>query len=322
MGFTNNRFYHEEKMKNKRWYSIIIFIIVITAVIFIVVSNIGDIKRSNIEISITDTLLPMLFVITAYIIQYIIWIKLSESYGLRISKLRAGRAYFSSQLGKYVPGKIGLYLVRSYAYSENSRKGVIVATSVEIISAIGAACVLTAIGVLAEGDIFPVEIVGLSLVVLLLIFLFLYPPVFSKTINAILKRLGKEPLKEIPRYRQSIRYLFLYAIPALVHGLGFFILIRSFAEIGFDLYPVITSAYYAAGLMGLLAFFAPAGIGVREGVLMLILPYFIPTAVVIVSVIVMRLIVTAVEICMALSFEIAYRCFWDHRHNRGNENEK
>ncbi|MEN8208869.1 MAG: hypothetical protein ABFR50_06430, partial [Candidatus Fermentibacteria bacterium] len=73
----------------------------------------------------------------------------------------------------------------------------------------------------------------------------------------------------------------------------------------FRYYLTITGIYSIAGLIGLAAFFAPSGIGIREGVLFLVLPAFIPGPTVIVGVIAIRLLTTAAELLLAGVFVIA-----------------
>ena len=65
---------------------------------------------------------------------------------------------------------------------------------------------------------------------------------------------------------------------------------------------IITSVYYIASLIGVAAIFAPAGIGVREGIVFLILPALISKPVVIFATILTRIIVTITEIFLASSF--------------------
>ena len=56
-----------------------------------------------------------------------------------------------------------------------------------------------------------------------------------------------------------------------------------------------------------MVFFLPSGVGIREGVLFLILPAFIPMPTVIVGAIAIRLITTAVELLLAGVFVLAER---------------
>jgi uncharacterized membrane protein YbhN (UPF0104 family) len=96
-----------------------------------------------------------------------------------------------------------------------------------------------------------------------------------------------------------IRLVFAYTLTGLLYGLGFYLVLNAFSPVNFRYYMTITAAIYAAVIVGMAAVFAPSGIGVREGVLFLILPIFIPMQTVILGVVTIRLIATGAEILLA-----------------------
>ena len=53
------------------------------------------------------------------------------------------------------------------------------------------------------------------------------------------------------------------------------------------------------GLAGMLAVFAPGGLGVREGILMLILPLLVPRESAIIAALLLRLVMIAAELSLA-----------------------
>jgi hypothetical protein len=131
-------------------------------------------------------------------------------------------------------------------------------------------------------------------------------------VSWVSKLLAREPIEEFPPYGLLLRFVGAYMFASLLHGMGLFFVLNSFSPVNFRYFLTITGAYYAAGLIGLSAVFAPSGIGVREGVLFLILPAFIPKPAVIVGVITMRLITTTAELFLAGVFVVAEK-IWAKR---------
>ena len=77
-------------------------------------------------------------------------------------------------------------------------------------------------------------------------------------------------------YPQMIKLVMLFIVNWLIVGTGFYVLIRS-------IYPIpLSQMLYAGGvfalssIIGILAFFAPSGIGVREGIMILGLSFIMP----------------------------------------------
>ena len=116
----------------------------------------------------------------------------------------------------------------------------------------------------------------LTLLLIAAFFVCIHP----KIINFVLRLIGKIFKKnlEIPmKYSQMLKVVLLFIGNWLIVGFGFFILTKS-------IYPAAewSQMLYCAGIwgvsaiMGILAIFAPSGLGVREGIivagLMLIMP--------------------------------------------------
>jgi len=99
----------------------------------------------------------------------------------------------------------------------------------------------------------------------------------------------------------------MYVIVGLFYGLSFFLVLNSLSPVGFEYYLAITGTFWAAALIGIAAIFAPSGIGVREGVIMLVLPSFISEPTVIVGAILIRFVMIAAELSLAGLFTVLER---------------
>lgn len=75
----------------------------------------------------------------------------------------------------------------------------------------------------------------------------------------------------------ALRLQLLYTLPRIVNGLGFVVLVAAVRPVSFGDAVVLIAAYTLAGILGILAFFVPSGIGVREAVIVIILSAMMPT---------------------------------------------
>ncbi|GEM_PF-706988 len=299
----------EVQLNKRRIINLILMLIVLTAVGMLVHRNFGELKKYSFDFRWEFILLAFISEITAYIAKLLIWQRLSGSYGLKIPFLLSAKGYLLSQFGRYIPGKIGLVILRMEALHGHSKKNIAIATGVELVSSIGAACLLVLIGIISASDYLPDYAIWIAVIGFAGVLAFLHPSVFRPLGNLIFKLAKRQPMEEIPPYFLTLKFVFVYILPGLIHGLSLFLVLLSLSPISFGFYLTITSVYYAAGLIGLAALFAPSGIGVREGVMMLVLPLFIDAPVVIVGVIIIRLITTAAEVFLAGAFTLLAKLF-------------
>jgi len=182
--------------------------------------------------------------------------------------LPPGRAYYAwalSRMGRYLPGKVWVVLGRMYLVPEGRRSLVLWSVTVEMVLDLmaGLAWGLVTLPALTRAwfPTLPRVPAWMPVLVLLLFFLALHPAL----LRAALRRLGREA----PRVRWDYRHLLLWFLVFLavwaLRVLGHYLFLRSF---GLHLpYTALLTAFALAWILGLLAPFAPGGLGVREGVL-------------------------------------------------------
>lgn len=128
----------------------------------------------------------------------------------------------------------------------------------------------------------------------------LAPPIFSRLVNGGLRLLRRPPLAISLGYG-DILLLFLARFFAHgLKGLAFLLFAQSLAPLPWSLAPLAISAYVGAWLIGYLAIFAPTGIGVREGVLVLLIGGHIPFSVITIAALGYRLAITVRDFLGAL----------------------
>lgn len=225
------------------------------------------------------------------------WRRIIQKLGDPVSFQNAFWIMSASQTAKYVPGGVWFALSRMHLGKEMKLRAEIVGISVIIETAL---TFLVGISLF----IFSQSVVGFrGLKILYYIipgfiffFLVLYPPLLNRLLNFPLKIL-KRPCVDL-----KISYLQLFHLSIYFFGLwiaqiiGFYFLINSIYPIHISKLPHIASAYTLSWMSGFIVIFAPGGLGVREGMMSLLLSSFIPTPLAIVISFLSRVWITVFEI--------------------------
>lgn len=260
----------------------------------------------GIKVSITSILFCSIFIILSYINRFFFWTRLTDAYRLEASTPKALRAYFHSMLGRYVPGKVGLFLFRLRAYTGVSKRKLAAAMATEYLAVLLSASLLILSGTLFLPMRNPILTRWLPGMIAVMIPVFLYKPVFRAVVNRIMKITRKQELEEFPSSRTIAVATSGYLLSGLLNGLALFVILRGITDLSFSLYPVVSGAYYLAGLIGMLAFFAPGGLGVREGAMFIVLSELVNPDSLVVATLLIRFLTIAVEIIMTVVSEIVY----------------
>ena len=190
-----------------------------------------------------------------------IWLAILRQLGVRTRRRWAG-IYFQAQLGKYIPGTVWQYAGR--VALARTRGITLRAVAVSVPAELGA-CALAAL-LISLVLLGPVAAFGAALV-LCLISLDLYRR------DGILPRmLGDAGERDVPAgVRAALTVLPLYVGAWLAIGGGFWLTARALIDVPVSDIAMYIAAFCAAWLVGLVAVYAPGGIGVREALLVAIL---------------------------------------------------
>lgn len=132
----------------------------------------------------------------------------------------------------------------------------------------------------------------------------LRPLWLARGMNWLLARLGKAPLPTAISQGAAALLLAVYATVWLTGGLILFLLIRSIYPVALGALPLVVQAWVISGLVAYLAFFAPAGLGVREVALAYLLALAIPLPVAVIVALLARLWLMVNELIWAA---VAYK---------------
>ncbi len=283
----------------RRWASRALMVLVFGFVAWIILRNIREIRQYEYEFRWMQIAGAFLAMCGAYFGMSLVWRDIAGSFGIHASFAESCRIWLLSQLGKYVPGKMGIVLVRLDAYRGHPGRSVAVATSVEYMAVLTANLTLVMLGVFATPELLPPYIRWLAGMLIAGLLIALWPGIFRRVVNRALRIIKREPIEIFPSYAQMLRFVTASLMPGLLQGAALFLTLNALTPLSPAYFMTVTGTLFAAVLVGIAAIFAPSGIGVREGVLILVLSVFCPKATVIVAAVLMRLVMTAAELAMA-----------------------
>ncbi len=259
--------------------------------------DIAQIKSINIVIFVFSMLFYLLYKFTLATL----WHYLTKINDCSIKYSKAVTAYLYSILGKYIPGKVFMLAGRLTYYEEENAplSKVTVCFFIENLCTLLGAAMLFIVSLF----FFPNELLMQYRWIVLILIAAFFVCIHPKVINLLLKIVGKLFKKELSipmRYSQMLKAVLLFIANWLIVGVGFYILVLS-------IYPSVelSQMLFCAGIwgisaiMGILAIFAPSGIGVREGIIIAGLSLIMPTEYAVVISVVSRLWQTIPELLLA-----------------------
>ncbi len=266
---------HEQTRPRKGVLTTVIFILIFAAVLFYLVRSMAsqwDVIRDypwRFNFSWLACSAALLWVVSLSLVQLWRYLLFSIS-GQRLKFWTAFRITVLSNLGKYLPGKVWsmmgmFYMLNREGYSTATAfVGTVLHQAFTLIA--GALFVTAVLGhTIFQGlSILPL-VLGVVLAVIIL-----YPGIFARILNCGLRLFKRPPVVIQLSFGRSLVLLVFYVISWVLYGASFWCMLHG---LGFqpDSFWAIAAGFGAAYLLGYLAIFAPGGLGVREGVLSVLL---------------------------------------------------
>ena len=208
---------------------------------------------------------------------------------------------------KYIPGQVGSVANKILWARRQGISRVYVSITfvyenvfLQLASIIPSALIIT---VALGSEVFtenPVLLV-LPLTALLPLLLIAHGPTFHRFSRWIVRRILKRDVD--PRYFLSSREALLLQIeflaPRFLNAVGFVLIAASVVPIDASEWLPLGAAYVLAGAVGILAFFVPSGLGVREAVIVLIASQYMPVSDAIIVSLLARLYATVADVAVA-----------------------
>jgi len=205
-------------------------------------------------------------------------------------------------LGRYVPGKV---FSVAWAIAMLRKRGVATAAAVAVPFLMMGLAVLTGLTIAVPLTLWaPVrERIPAAWAACLVLMgagvVCLHPRVMVAIGSFVLRKLGCSETLVLPSPGRYVAAVGAIVCQLTLAGGGLWLLGRSLGDIAPGWIPVCISATGLAASIGFLAVFAPSGIGVREGILLVILVPAVGEGVAAVLVVAIRLVQTLVELFLA-----------------------
>jgi uncharacterized membrane protein YbhN (UPF0104 family) len=244
------------------------------------------------------------------------WFHLLRAFGQRPAPLATARAYYLGHLGKYLPGKAWALLMRgTMVRGPDVRLGVAIITAFyEVLTTMAAGALVAAVlfawqPPAAAG--LPGDPVLLGVLLLVLVGVPLLPAVFNRLVARLAARFQKVESFRLPRLRGPTLLLGLAATACgwALLGVSLWAVLRAILPepepLTGPLWGRCTAMVGLAYVAGFLAVFMPGGVGVREFLLLALLPPLLagqpvgaPDGVAAAAVLLLRLVWTAAELLL------------------------
>jgi glycosyltransferase 2 family protein len=205
--------------------------------------------------------------VAAYYLVFVLgWMKILADWDVRISYTTSLNSEIVSMLAKYVPGGVWTPAARVVAMRRAGVTDAALVTAAMLVeaglSAVAGVLVFAISLVWVRGVNGPVIPLGLFAIVVTVL---LHPRVFHALATRFLRRIG---YSELPPMRASTLagLLVFYAATWVIGGAGLWLLLRSVGA-----HPTVPTVVFLGGvsavgaIVAVLAFFAPSGLGAREG---------------------------------------------------------
>jgi uncharacterized membrane protein YbhN (UPF0104 family) len=287
---------------NKR--QILQWAIVVAIFVFLgkmVWENWVQVKEASFNLRLIPLFLSTLIFAFSYFIQIWAWYLITSKLSIALPLLETLKSWFYSQFGKYLPGKVWLLLGRFYFYESKgkSRRGISIGLYLETVMTIMAAGLIFLSALILYkkvGPFYSVRQFWWMILPFIFVFISLHPRVLQKILSWLLIQFKREPISLPISYLDILWILFVCIMAWVVGGVGFYLFVDSIFPVSPHQILFLTGALAFSSVLGLIAIFAPSGLGVREGVLVYLLSYITPGPVAVLISILTRIWMTLIEI--------------------------
>ena len=208
----------------------------------------------------------------------------------------AASVWGKSILARYVPGNVFMFVGRAWMSHSRGLSVERVSAAMVYEQALGICGALLAVAVLFPFWEYRPGVTALSLIAIPVLVVLMHPRVFGPLAGWALRLLHRAPLEVTLGFGSVLGMLVLFMLDWLVAGAGAWLLARSITGLDVSALPLVIVAYALAYVAGMVAFFIPSGIGVREAVLTASLSRELPGGVALTWALLLRLWVTVIEL--------------------------
>jgi glycosyltransferase 2 family protein len=229
--------------------------------------------------------------------------------GEPISHKDSIRVQIASWLLKYIPGQVGSFTGKLAWGADKgfSKKTITVSFIYENVMLVIASTIPT-LPILAFVFLGHLNSPSLALflpfILAVPLIVLIWQPIFYRVINLAMRLIGKMPLEKefFLNDLELLAQFFKFLLPRVLLALGFIAIAESVTDVSLSMYLGLGAAYVLAGVIGILVLFVPSGLGVREGIIILLLRVYFPFEIAFVIAALARLYATVADIILAVIY--------------------
>lgn len=242
--------------------------------------------------------------LTIFMLSYLLfasgWQLIIKILGVDVYYKDAFKVAFASQLGKYVPGGIWAIAGKALLCKQLNLSKSTITLSMMLetgLSVSGATLAALLSFIFIKDSIINPYILS----ILILAFLAFFNKSFLNfCFNKLAKILKKDFIEFDYKFSQILQILLFYLANWLIIGIAFYLYVNAITPLGKEYIFYCIAAYSLAVVGGLAVLFVPAGIGVREGILIFFLQALMPLGVATIIAFSVRFLTTLIEIIFSI----------------------
>ncbi|KGN36952.1 lysylphosphatidylglycerol synthase domain-containing protein [Knoellia subterranea] len=282
---------------------IVVAVLVLVAVAIAVWRNWSEVSAHLREVPARTLVTAFVLALLAPIFTFLGWRVLLNDLGTRLPVPAGSSVFFVGQLGKYLPGSVWSVVAQADMGSRlgvpRRRMGIVGLLSILLSVITGAVVGIPAVPLLLarSGEVRSLWWFAPAIALLLL----LWPRLLNWGIDRLLRLLRRDPL-EHSLTAPAIGLSSMWGILAwLSAGLAMLVLAHALAPSTpvRDLFVTAVCGFALASAIGMFSFIVPAGVGVREGVLVLLLGALMPFAAAFAVVVIARFFSVVADVVVA-----------------------
>ena len=268
--------------RNRTAKNILRYVVAGVIILFIgrfFVRNLNEFSIHTLQFDGRKLAIALLILIPAFLMSPVGWRFILKNLGETVSLKTCFKIGARSQLLKYVPGYIWVYASKLYLFKKLGVSQVKTLMSLfweQFLVVVSGIIIFFIYSLISAGSYISYKmIISFILLILAGIGIF-HPAIIRKLLKSYLFKSQLSNPTVTYNYRGMFRLVGYYVSAWIISGIGFYFLVSSFYSIEIERMMDCIGIFAIAWITGFLTIFVPLGLGVREGVISLLLGEFMP----------------------------------------------
>ena len=278
--------------------------IIIVGLIFIfliryLIVNWGNIPFKSLHFNTLFIVISFLALVVHFLSYSKSWQEVMKILGSDITFAQSTWMIATTQIAKYLPGRVWYMVGRVYVGKNEKLKGEDLALSMvlETCLLVVTSSIIFLICTVLTGN-YEIANIVIATVLVIVAIVIMHPKILTWITNIALRLLKRPKIEISVTYVQILRISIYFFGLWIAQIIGFYFLVNSIFQLPISYIFILASAHTLSWVIGFVVLFAPSGLGIREGVLTLMLSTVMPTPLAIAISFISRIWITVFEIAV------------------------